>query len=137
MLDRIHQRERTERPIEQRIADERDILLQNDIQSCDQWRLRRHHVEEARWECAADVILYVISREYYLERLRSYGDVRYHNIATYLEKLKKQFARFDDPEKTKEYINYRRENFVMEDEMKLLDQEVSFRKGTNYLIFFS
>ncbi len=34
-------------------------------------------------------------REYYIERLRSYGDLRYFNIANQLDKLRMQFGHFN------------------------------------------
>ncbi len=47
--------------------------------------------------------------------------MKYYNIANYLEKLKKQFAHFDDEQKHKEFVNFKRENFLFEEELKMLD----------------
>lgn len=68
--------------------------------------------------------------------MRSYGDARYYNIANYLEKLKNQFVHLEDPEKMKAYINFKKENFLLEEEVKVLEEEVAKRTGKAYLIFF-
>ena len=39
-------------------------------------------------------------------------------------------------DKTREFINFKKENFLFDEEVKLLDKEVNARKGKTYLIFF-